>query len=135
VIGPFNLALQSPEIGAAFAKLQSTEESSTTLNPRIRQIVILTVGAMWKCDYERYAHKAVAEKVGLAPQVIHAVAEGSEPQGLAEDESLAWQVTGTSRWITGYLRIFSTGHNQLSEIRGSSICCSLLGVMSLFALC
>jgi 4-carboxymuconolactone decarboxylase len=93
VIGPFNVALQSPEIGAVFAKLQSKEESSTTLSPRVRQIVILTVGAIWQCDYERYAHKAVAKKVGFSQQAIDALANGSDPQGLSEEELLACRLT------------------------------------------
>lgn len=65
VIGPFNVALQSPEIGSAFAKLRSVGESKTCLDPKIRQIVILTIGAIWECNYERYAHKAVAHKAEL----------------------------------------------------------------------
>ena len=93
VIGPFNVALQSPEIGAAFARLQSAEASRSTLSPRARQIVILTVGAIWQCDYERYAHKAVAQKAGLPQRAIDAVAGAAEPQGLADDELMAWQLT------------------------------------------
>jgi len=93
VIGPFNLALQSPEIGAAFANLQSTEESSSTLTARMRQLVILTVGSIWQCDYERYAHGAVARKVGLPQQVIDVVANGMDPQGLSEQELLACRLT------------------------------------------
>jgi 4-carboxymuconolactone decarboxylase len=93
VVGPFNLALQSPQIGAAFARLQSTEESETTLTPRVRQVVILTIGAVWQCDYERYAHRAVAHKLGMTPEVIDALAEGAEPKGLTDEELLASQVT------------------------------------------
>ena len=92
VIGPFSLALQSPEIGAAFARLQSTEESSTTLSPRIRQIVILTVGSIWKSNYELYAHKTVAQKAEIAQQAIDALANGTDPRSLEEEELLAWQL-------------------------------------------
>jgi 4-carboxymuconolactone decarboxylase len=93
VVGPFNAALQSPKIWAAFAELQSTEASKTTLSPRVRQVVILTIGALWQCDYERYAHKAIAHKLGMAPETIDALAEGGEPQGLTEEELLAMQLT------------------------------------------
>jgi 4-carboxymuconolactone decarboxylase len=93
VVGPFNLALQSPQIGTAFAKLQRTEEKMTTLTPRVRQVVILTIGALWGCDYERYAHRAVAHKLGMTRAAIDALAEGAEPIGLKEEELLASQVT------------------------------------------
>lgn len=93
VIGPFNVALHSPVIGAAFAKLQSIEESNTTFTQRVRQVVILTVGAAWQCDYERYAHKAIAKKAKLPEADIALLADGAEPQGLAENELLAWRLT------------------------------------------
>lgn len=93
LIGPFNPGLLSPKIGAAFAKLQSTEEGETTLTPRIRQVVLLTIGALWQCDYERYAHRAVAHKLGMSKEVVDALAEGTEPKGLTEDELLAREVT------------------------------------------
>ena len=66
LIGPFNPVLLSPEIGQAFLDLQGAEGRSTSLSPRVREVVILTVGAVWRCDYERYAHAAVAKAAGLS---------------------------------------------------------------------
>ena len=61
LVGPFNTILESPGIAAAFLALQAAEQKHTTLSKRVGQVVILTVGAVWKCDYERYAHEAVAQ--------------------------------------------------------------------------
>ena len=66
LVGPFNTILESPGIAAAFLALQAAEQKHTTLSKRVRQVVILTVGAVWKCDYERYAHEAVARQGGPA---------------------------------------------------------------------
>jgi 4-carboxymuconolactone decarboxylase len=93
LIGPFNVALHSPVIGAAFDKLQSVEAENTTLNQRVRQVVILTVGAVWQSDYERYAHKAVARKAGLAEETVTALANGDEAPGLLEEEIVAQRFT------------------------------------------
>lgn len=93
LIGPFNTILLSPEIGASFLALQEAEQAHTSLSKRVREVVILTVGAVWKSDYERYAHTAVARKTGLPEKTIHALAEGAEDDELSEAEELAQRFT------------------------------------------
>ena len=93
LVGPFNTILESPGIAAAFLALQAAEQKHTTLSERVRQVVILTVGAVWKCDYERYAHEAVARKAGLPEEAILALAQGEPATGLATEELLAQRVT------------------------------------------
>lgn len=63
-IGPFNAALRSPAVVGAFLELQASEERHTSLSDRVRQVVILAVGAVWAADYEIYAHSAVARHWG-----------------------------------------------------------------------
>ena len=58
LIGPFNSALINPAISAKFLELQFAEVANTHLNERVRQVVILAVGAVWRADYELYAHSA-----------------------------------------------------------------------------
>ena len=76
LVGPFNVLLQSPEIGAAFMQLQSAEGKSTSLTERVRQVVILTVGSVWKAPYELYAHSAVAHTAGLTAEAVAALTRG-----------------------------------------------------------
>ena len=89
LIGPFNLVLLSPAIGQAFLELQGVEGRSTSLSPRVREVVILTVGAVWRCDYERYAHAAVAKAAGLSSAAITALVQGDATSELDEDENVA----------------------------------------------
>ena len=56
-IGPFNPFLLSPVLSQAFLHLQSVEKKGTSSSERVRQVVILTVGAVWGCDYERHARR------------------------------------------------------------------------------
>ena len=93
LVGPFNTILLSPEIASSFLALQASEQQHTSLSERIRQVVILTVGAVWKCDYERYAHAAVARKAGFAEEVVNALAEGRDVTDLSATERLAQRVT------------------------------------------
>lgn len=89
LIGPFNSALYSPELSAAFLDYQASEQQHTTLDPRVREVVILTVGAVWKSAYELYAHSAVAAKAGLSDAVIAALADGDTPKALTGEQATA----------------------------------------------
>ena len=96
-IGPFNSILASPTIATSFLALQASEQEHTSLSERVRQVIILTVGAVWKSDYERYAHSAVARKAGLSEEIIRALAQGEQVDGLTAEERVAqrftWQLT------------------------------------------
>ena len=93
LIGPFNTILLSPEMAQAFLNLQAVEGKSSSLSQRVRQVVILTVGAVWRCDYERYAHAAVAREAGLSPAAIEALVGGEAPAHLSDEEDIARRFT------------------------------------------
>lgn len=89
LIGPFNPALYSPGVSAGFGDFMEAEARSTSLNNRVRQVVILAVGAVWNSPYELYAHSAEARRVGLPNEVIEALVAGGIPEQLSNDEKLA----------------------------------------------
>lgn len=96
----FNPVLLSPGLTPAFLDLQDAEQENTSLDARVRQVVILAVGAVWRSDYELYAHAAVAAKAGLPARAIQALAFGGVPDELSVQERLATRVA----------RALSTGH-------------------------
>jgi AhpD family alkylhydroperoxidase len=87
LIGPFNPALLNPAIAAPFLDLQFAEQVHTSLTERVREVVILAVGAAWQADYELYAHVAVARKAGLSEQAARAIANGEVPGDLSFEEN------------------------------------------------
>jgi 4-carboxymuconolactone decarboxylase len=93
LIGPFNPALLNPAIAAPFLELQFAEQVHTSLSARVREVVILAVGAVWQADYELYAHLAVARKAGLSEDAARAVATGGLPGDLSYDEQIALRLT------------------------------------------
>ena len=95
LIGPFNTIMLSPEMAKAFLNLQAVEGSNTILAQRVRQVVILTVGAVFQSDYERYAHAAVAREAGLLDADIAALMEGTPAEGLTHEEEVARRFTAT----------------------------------------
>jgi 4-carboxymuconolactone decarboxylase len=101
LIGPFNPSLLSPEIASQFLKLQVAEEQYTSLDERMRQVVILTVGGVWRAPYELYAHSAVAHHSGLAESIVAELVAGGEPDALTDAEKTAHRVA----------RALSTAHH------------------------
>ncbi len=93
LVGPFNILLESPGLGEAFAEFQSAEQKTTSLSERVRQVVILTVGSVWKASYELYAHSAVARTTGLAEDVVQSLVRGEGAEGLTEEENTAQEFT------------------------------------------
>jgi 4-carboxymuconolactone decarboxylase len=89
LIGPFNPALYSPAISAKFIELQMYEPMHTSLNERVREVVILAVGAVWRADYELYAHSAAARTAGISEHAVKALANGEIPDDLTDDEKVA----------------------------------------------
>ena len=93
MIGPFNALLYAPAIGQGFIDFHEAEEHATPLSKRVREVVILSVGAVWRSAYELYAHRAVAAKVGFAPEIIAALAAGQPHDALSDDERAAQRFT------------------------------------------
>jgi 4-carboxymuconolactone decarboxylase len=93
LIGPFNAMLRSPLISKALMGVTAAEGKETSLSEKVRQVVILTVGAAWHAAYELYAHVAVGKKAGFDEPTLHALVAGQKPASLTHEESVAYDFT------------------------------------------
>jgi 4-carboxymuconolactone decarboxylase len=115
LIGPFNTFLLTPAISKAFMAFVLVEHENTSLTERAREVIILTVGAVWQSPYELYAHCAVGRHVGLSDDEVRTLAEGGLPNDLSDKEAVAHRVA----------RALSVGHRIDDALyRGA---CNLLG--------
>ena len=89
LIGPYNTFLLHPEVAAKFSEFQAAEATYTTLSPRVREVVIIAVGAVWRADYELYAHTTLARNAGLSEDAVTTLANGCIPDDLSEHEKIA----------------------------------------------
>ena len=89
LIGPFNPILYSPGISFPFLDLHDAEEKQTSINERVRQVVILAVGAVWQCEYELYAHAAAAKMAGISEDAVRLLIIGGLPDDLSAQEKVA----------------------------------------------
>ena len=92
LMGPWNPWLHEPRIGKAIWDLTLAMTAEASLSDNVRQIAILVVGARFDAAYEIYAHIAVAEREGMAPERLATLVADLKPVDLAPDESIAFDL-------------------------------------------
>src|SRR5471030_924960 len=93
LMGPWNTWLHDPGIGEAIWALTLARTTNASLEERVRQIVILVVGAHFNAAYEMYAHIAVAEREGMTAEHLATLVANLKPTDFAADESVAFDVS------------------------------------------
>src|SRR4051794_14573296 len=78
--GPFNAYLHAPEVGSRLAELGGVLLSKSSVPRRMLELMVITIGAHWKAEYEWYAHAQMARENGLPKEVIDAIGAGREPR-------------------------------------------------------
>jgi 4-carboxymuconolactone decarboxylase len=115
-IGPFNPALLNPAMTSLSAELILGEWQHTSLSARVREVVILAVGAVWQSEYELYAHSAAARKAGIPDDAVRVLASGGIPDDLSKDEKIAAELT---RQLSTTHRVDETLYRQAENSFGT----------------
>jgi 4-carboxymuconolactone decarboxylase len=91
VFGPFIPLLRSPELMQRLQKVGEYLRFDSALDARITEFVILIVSRHWTQQFEWRMHYPLAQKAGVAADVLEAVADGRHPAGMAPDEEAAYR--------------------------------------------
>jgi 4-carboxymuconolactone decarboxylase len=86
LIGPFNAFVHAPDVGRRLSSLGATLRFGTSIERRLSEVAIITVGARWKAEFEWYAHSRMAREHGVPAAVIDAIGHGEDPPFEADDE-------------------------------------------------
>jgi 4-carboxymuconolactone decarboxylase len=89
LLGPFPPMLQYPQFGIPALSFVRTLDMHATLDKKVREVAILTVGAAFNARFELYAHEIMAEAFGIPQNIIATLAAGGHPYGLNEKEAIA----------------------------------------------
>jgi 4-carboxymuconolactone decarboxylase len=90
VYGPFVPALRSPELTRRLQALGEYLRYDNSLQPRLREMVILVIAREWTQEFEWDVHAPSALTAGLPPATIAAIADGRRPDAMGEDEASIW---------------------------------------------
>lgn len=91
LMGPFNAWVTAPGIGGRLAELGAALRFQSSIERRLLEVAIITVGAHWKAEFEWWAHSRMALQHGVSPGTVEAIATGATPD-LPDDERVVHAV-------------------------------------------
>jgi 4-carboxymuconolactone decarboxylase len=116
LIGPFNAFVHAPEVGRNLSSLGRVIRFGTSIERRLSEIAIITVGARWKAEFAWWAHARMAREHGVADAIVDAIGDGTDPPFEADDErtgyAAARQLAQTGRLDQG---IYDTAQRLLGD--------------------
>lgn len=77
--GPFNPLLTNPQLGMAVQAVGAGLRFAGTLPRWLFELLVLTVAAERRAQYEWYAHAPIGKAAGLTEEQLDAVREGRRP--------------------------------------------------------
>jgi 4-carboxymuconolactone decarboxylase len=126
LVGPFNAFVHAPGVGRYLSALGATVRFGTSIERRLSELAIITVGARWKAEFEWWAHARMARRHGVPDAVVDAIARGDEPPFAADDERVIY--AATSQLVrTG--RVAQEAYDAARELLGDA------GLVELVSLC
>ena len=129
LIGPFNSFLLHPEVAAKLGEFQAAEATHTTLPQRVREVVIIAVGAVWRADYELYAQTTVAHNAGLSNEAVTTLANGGIPEDLSVHEKIAARL---ARQLSTLHRVDDELYREAEEAFGRTGLFDIAALMGLY---
>lgn len=93
LLGPFPIIIASREIGQKLLEVFPAFTELGEFPADAKETAILTAGARFQCDYERYAHKRLGiVQAGLTQEQVDRLAMGEKPEGLSEEADVNFDV-------------------------------------------
>lgn len=89
--GPFHAFVSRPAIGKPLAEVGAAIRFASSIEARLLEIAICTVGARWQSNFEFWAHAQLAEQAGVSREVLASLAAGENPAFDHRDEEVVWR--------------------------------------------
>ena len=90
VYGPFVPLLRSPELMQCAQQMGEYLRYRSAIGNRLSELAILVTAREWNQQVEWAIHAPIAERCGIARDVIDAIAERRRPQAMLVDEELVY---------------------------------------------
>ncbi len=126
LVGPFNAFVHAPDVGRRLLSLGGVLRFSTSMERRLTEVAIITVGSRWKAEFEWWAHARMASEHGVPAEVIEAIGAGEEPPFAAADEQIVYAVASE---LTRTGAVSQDIFDAASELLGET------GMVELVSLC
>lgn len=96
LVGPFNAFVHAPELGKRLSSLGVHLRFGTSVERRLIEVAICTVGAHFHAEFEFWAHARMAIEHGVSPDVVEMLRAGGRPDFERDDERIVHQLVTQS---------------------------------------
>ncbi len=131
LVGPFNHMLASPDLGQRMGHLGQGVRFEASVERRLQELAIITVGAHWRSNFEFWAHGRMATDNGIDASVVTALAEGRTPTFEREDEA---EVHGLASQLVGTGRVDEATYEQVRQRIGEQALVDLITTIGYYSL-
>ena len=126
LVGPFNAFVHAPEIGRRLSSLGAALRFGTSIERRLTEVAIITVGSRWKAEFEWWAHARMATEHGVPQAVVDAIGGGGDPPFDRDDERIVYSV---ARELTEDGQLSQESYDRAHDLLGDA------GMVELVSLC
>lgn len=95
VRGPLAVWLHRPGLAEHAQALGQYCRYDSSLEPLLSELAILTMAALWRSEFEWWAHYPIAVKAGLAPEAAQSILRGDRPVFLRAEEDVVYEFIHT----------------------------------------
>ncbi len=126
--GPFNALLWSPELCDLVQRVGAFVRFGSSIPPRLNELAIIMAGRKWTAQYEFYAHRRLALEAGLKPAIADAIAAGTRPTGMTEDETIVYD------FVSELLQVSDAAFQRVNAAFGERGVVDLVGAVGYYSL-
>jgi 4-carboxymuconolactone decarboxylase len=91
VFGPFVPLLHSPEMCQHAQRLGAYIRFECPIPDDLKELAILVTARHWSAQFEWWAHRKLALKAGLDPEIIEAIAARRRPEGMSAVQTAVYE--------------------------------------------
>jgi 4-carboxymuconolactone decarboxylase len=131
VRGPFAAWMHAPEFGQLAQALGAHTRYHTALAPRLSEFAILCTAAIWRAQYEWFAHAPMALKAGVPAEVIEEIRQGRQPAGAADDQKAIYDFV---KELYETRRVSTATYKRVHAFLGDKAMVEFVGILGYYAL-
>jgi 4-carboxymuconolactone decarboxylase len=129
--GPFNALLRSPGLCDLVQRVGAYVRYSSSIPARLNEMAIIMAGRKWTAQYEFYAHRRLAIEAGLSTAICDAIAAGTQPQSMKDDEA---EVYDFCTELLGTGRVSDATYGRINARFGERGAIDLIGAVGYYSL-
>ena len=131
VAGPFAPWLLSPGFAHLAQELGAFVRYRTSLDPRLKELAIIVVGAAWRAEYEFAAHGPMAIRAGVSREAVDAISRGETPSLERDDERIVYEF---ARELIENRRVAEERYAAAVDLLGEPGTVELVGILGYYTL-